>query len=146
MAEEKKIEGFSNIKFTASGLLLEAKLKTGVPLKITRAVIGTGYLDDGEDVANLTALKSEIESHQTGVTSSSATVDITNVSVVAAGMTNLRIKNKKRRIHRFICVNRYNAQDPVWVKFYICTQIAVTVHRHSLCLMVATMCTELLIF
>ena len=78
MAEEKKIEGFSNIKFTASGLLLEAKLKTGVPLKITRAVIGTGYLDDGEDVANLTALKSEIESHQTGVTSSSATVDIKN--------------------------------------------------------------------
>ena len=94
MAEEKKIEGFSNIKFTASGLLLEAKLKTGVPLKITRAVIGTGYLDDGEDVANLTALKSEIESHQTGVTSSSATVDITNVSVVAAGMTNLRLKIK----------------------------------------------------
>ena len=27
MAEEKKIEGFSNIKFTASGLLLEAKFE-----------------------------------------------------------------------------------------------------------------------
>lgn len=112
MAEEKKIEGFSNIKFTASGLLLEAKLKTGVPLKITRAVIGTGYLDDGEDVANLTALKSEIESHQTGVTSSSATVDITNVSVVAAGMTNLRLKIKNGDTPFYLREIGIMAQDP----------------------------------
>lgn len=112
MTEEKKIEGFSNIKFTASGLLLEAKLKTGVPLKITRAVIGTGYLDDGEDVANLTALKSEIESHQTGVTSSSATVDITNVSVVAAGMTNLRLKIKNGDTPFYLREIGIMAQDP----------------------------------
>ena len=112
MAEEKKIEGFSNIKFTASGLLLEAKLKTGVPLKITRAVIGTGYLDDGEDVANLTSLKSEIESHQTGVTSSSATVDITNVSVVAAGMTNLRLKIKNGDTPFYLREIGIMAQDP----------------------------------
>lgn len=112
MAEEKKIEGFSNIKFTASGLLLEAKLKTGVPLKITRAVIGTGYLDDGEDVANLTTLKSEIESHQTGVTSSSATVDITNVSVVAAGMTNLRLKIKNGDTPFYLREIGIMAQDP----------------------------------
>lgn len=112
MAEEKKIEGFSNIKFTASGLLLEAKLKTGVPLKITRAVIGSGYLDEGEDAAELTALKSEVESHQTGTTASSATVDITNVSVVSAGMTNLRVKIKNGDKPFYLREIGIMAQDP----------------------------------
>ena len=85
MAEEKKIEGFKNIKLKASGLLL---------------------------VANLTAQKSEIESHQTGVTSSSATVDITNVSVVAAGMTNLRLKIKNGDTPFYLREIGIMAQDP----------------------------------
>ena len=79
------IGSFSKFQYTAKGLMLESKLKTGKPLKITRAVIGSGILSEGESVATLTALKSEIPSHQTGTTSSTATVDIVNIRI--------RIKN-----------------------------------------------------
>ena len=106
------IGSFSKIQYTAKGLMLESKLKTGKPLKITRAVIGSGILCEGESVATLTALKSEIPSHQTGTTSSTATVDIVNVDVISAGTVNIRIRIKNGDMDFYLHEIGIMAEDP----------------------------------
>ena len=106
------IGSFSKIQYTAKGLMLESKLKTGKPLKITRAVIGSGILCEGESVATLTALKSEIPSHQTGTTSSTATVDIVNVDVISAGTVSIRIRIKNGDMDFYLHEIGIMAEDP----------------------------------
>lgn len=106
------IGSFSKFQYTAKGLMLESKLKTGKPLKITRAVIGSGILSEGESVATLTALKSEIPSHQTGTTSSTATVDIVNVDVISAGTVNIRIRIKNGDTDFYLHEIGIMAEDP----------------------------------
>ncbi len=110
MAENNR--QFSKFQYTAKGLMLESKLKTGKPLKITRAVIGSGILSEGESVATLTALKSEIPSHQTGTTSSTATVDIVNVDVISAGTVNIRIRIKNGDTDFYLHEIGIMAEDP----------------------------------
>ena len=81
------------IKLTAKGLELLAKVQAGATMQFTGAVIGDGILTDNDDVTKFENVLSEVPSHQTGETSSSATVDITRITCSDETVT-LRIKVK----------------------------------------------------
>ena len=115
-------------------------------MKITRAVIGSGILSEGESVATLTA-KSEIPSHQTGTTSSTATVDIVNVDVISAGTVNIRIRIKNGDTVSICMKIGIMAEDPDEGEIlYICIQDVMIMHRVFQNLREQIMFTELLIF
>ena len=59
-----------------------------------RAVIGDGFIQEEQDVADLTEMVHEIPSHQTGTTASSATVDLTKAVVEKDGTVSVRVKIK----------------------------------------------------
>lgn len=81
------------IKLTAKGLELLAKVQAGATMQFTGAVIGDGILTDNDDVTKFENVLSEVPSHQTGETSSSATVDITRI-MCDKETVKLRIKVK----------------------------------------------------
>lgn len=81
------------IKLTAKGLELLAKVQAGATMQFTGAVIGDGILTDNDDVTKFENVLSEVPSHQTGETSSSATIDITRITCNDETVT-LRIKVK----------------------------------------------------
>ncbi len=110
--KNEQVSGFCPLTLTKRGLLLEAKLHTGIPLQITRAVIGSGYLDENENIADLTELKSEIMSHQTGEDETSATVDISRVSVIEAGVSSMRVTIKSGDAAFYLREIGIMAQDP----------------------------------
>ena len=86
-----EVSVFKPLAFTKLGLMLEAKLRTGVPLQLTRVKIGDGTLEEGESPLDITELKHEITSHQTGTEGTGATVDMSNFKVLEAGITDLRV-------------------------------------------------------
>ena len=59
-----------------------------------RAAIGDGFMQDGQDVADLTEMVHEVPSHQTGTTATSATVDLTKAVVEKDGTVSVRVKIK----------------------------------------------------
>lgn len=59
-----------------------------------RAVIGDGFIQEEQDVADLIEMVHEIPSHQTGTTASSATVDLTKAVVEKDGTVSVRVKIK----------------------------------------------------
>ena len=86
-----EVSVFKPLSFTKLGLMLEAKLRTGIALKLTRVVIGDGTLEEGESPLDITKLKHEITSHQTGTDGTGAKVDMSNFKVLEAGITDLRV-------------------------------------------------------
>lgn len=82
------------VKLTAKGLRLLAKVQAGATMYFVRAVIGDGFIQEGQDVADLTEMVHEIPSHQTGTTTSSATVDLTKAVVENNGTVSVRVKIK----------------------------------------------------
>ena len=86
-----EVSVFKPLAFTKLGLMLEAKLRTGVTLQLTRVKIGDGTLSEDESPLNITELKHEITSHQTGTEGSGAKVDMSNFKVLEAGITDLRV-------------------------------------------------------
>ena len=99
------------VKLTAKGLRLLAKVQAGALSQFTRAVIGDGFMPDDQDVAGLTALISEIPSHQTGEEATSATVDITRITY-GEGTVTLRIKIKNGDTAFYLRELGIKAQDP----------------------------------
>lgn len=86
-----EVSVFKPLSFTKLGLMLEAKLRTGVALKLTRVVIGDGTLEEGESPLDITKLKHEITSHQTGTVGTGTKVDMSHFKVLEAGITDLRV-------------------------------------------------------
>lgn len=86
-----EVSVFKPLAFTKLGLMLEAKLRTGVPLQLTRVKIGDGTLEEGESPLDITELKHEVTSHQTGTEGTGAKVDMSNFKVLEAGITDLRV-------------------------------------------------------
>ena len=82
------------VKLTAKGLQLLAKVQAGATMYFVRAVIGDGFIQEEQDVADLTEMVHEIPSHQTGTTASSATVDLTKAVVEKDGTVSVRVKIK----------------------------------------------------
>lgn len=82
------------VKLTAKGLQLLAKVQAGATMYFVRAVIGDGFIQEEQDVADLTEMVHEIPSHQTGTTASSATVDLTKAVVENNGTVSVRVKIK----------------------------------------------------
>ena len=82
------------VKLTAKGLQLLAKVQAGATMYFVRAVIGDGFIQEEQDVADLTEMVHEISSHQTGTTASSATVDLTKAVVEKDGTVSVRVKIK----------------------------------------------------
>ncbi|MGN0163589.1 MAG: hypothetical protein ACI4EA_08450 [Candidatus Ornithomonoglobus sp.] len=77
MAAANKISGL-----TSAGLRLYGKVQHGdTPLQITRIIIGTGYLADGETVESLAAVKSPVD----------VEVQITGHDIIGDGQTALYI-------------------------------------------------------
>lgn len=99
------------VKLTAKGLRLLAKVQAGALSQFTKAVIGDGFMPDDQDVAGLTALISEIPSHQTGEEATSATVDITRITY-GEGTVTLRIKIKNGDTAFYLRELGIKAQDP----------------------------------
>lgn len=98
------IPTIDTVKLTAKGLRLLAKVQSGATMYFVRAAIGDGFMQDGQDVADLTEMVHEVPSHQTGTTASSATVDLTKAVVEKDGTVSVRVKIKTVIPH-FICVN-----------------------------------------
>lgn len=82
------------VKLTAKGLQLLAKVQAGATMYFVRAVIGDGFIQEEQDVADLIEMVHEIPSHQTGTTASSATVDLTKAVVEKDGTVSVRVKIK----------------------------------------------------
>ena len=108
MADIPTIE---TVKLTAKGLRLLAKVQAGALSQFTRAAIGDGFMPDDQDVAGLTAMISEIPSHQTGEEATSATVDITRITH-GEGTVTLRIKIKNGDMSFYLRELGIMAQDP----------------------------------
>ena len=70
------IPTIDTVKLTEKGLRLLAKVQSGATMYFVRAAIGDGFMQDGQDVADLTEMVHEVPSHQTGTTATSATVDL----------------------------------------------------------------------
>ena len=83
------------VKLTAKGLQLLAKVQAGATMYFVRAVIGDGFIQEEQDVADLIEMVHEVPSHQTGTTASSATVDLTKAVVEKDGTVSVRVKIKK---------------------------------------------------
>ena len=88
------IPTIDTVKLTAKGLRLLAKVQSGATMYFVRAAIGDGFMQDGQDVADLTEMVHEVPSHQTGTTASSATVDLTKAVVEKDGTVSVRVKIK----------------------------------------------------
>lgn len=112
MADNQSVSVFKPLAFTKLGLMLEAKLRTGVPLKITRVVIGDGSLDEGESVLDITALKHEIPSHQTGTDGTGAKVDMSRATITGAGITNMRVVVESNDSDFVVSELAFMAEDP----------------------------------
>ena len=82
------------VKLTAKGLQLLAKVQAGATMYFVRAVIGDGFIQEEQDVADLIEMVHEIQSHQTGTNASSATVDLTKAVVEKDGTVSVRVKIK----------------------------------------------------
>ena len=88
------IPTIDTVKLTAKGLRLLAKVQSGATMYFVRAAIGDGFMQDGQDVADLTEMVHEVPSHQTGTTATSATVDLTKAVVEKDGTVSVRVKIK----------------------------------------------------
>lgn len=88
------IPTIDTVKLTAKGLRLLAKVQSGATMYFVRAVIGDGFIQEEQDVADLIEMVHEIPSHQTGTTASSATVDLTKAVVEKDGTVSVRVKIK----------------------------------------------------
>lgn len=87
------ISEYTPMYLTSKGLHLEAKVKAGLTdLKLIKAVIGEGYLQEGTDLLSLERLVSEVPSHQTGVQAESATVDFDRQYVAGEGITMIGVR------------------------------------------------------
>lgn len=74
---ENIIENFCPVELTKQGEELLAKVQTGIPLNITRAGVGDGFVSDGQSVTQLMSLVNEIPSHASKISGTSTVVDIT---------------------------------------------------------------------
>lgn len=97
----ENVSTIKSVRLTSYGLRLLAKIQMGATMSFTKAVIGDGYMQEGQDVAELTELINEIPSHQTGTDATSATVDLTKMMSGGDGTLTLsvRIKNGDRAFY-----------------------------------------------
>lgn len=107
-----EISVLKSLAFTKLGLMLEAKLRTGVALKLTRVVIGDGTLNAEETPLDVTALKHELPSHQTGTEGAGAAVDMSHFKVIESGITDLRVVVESNDSDFVLREMAIMAQDP----------------------------------
>lgn len=112
MSENMKIKNFGPMKLTQHGLNLLSKAQTGTPLVITKAVVGSGYLEIGQSAEKLTNLVKPVSSHTSEESGTSTLVDITYNKVIAGGKTALQIKVQNGDTEFYIREIGIMAQDP----------------------------------
>ncbi len=87
------ISKFTPMFVTDKGLRLKSKVEAGITsLNLIKAVIGEGYLQEGQDISGIENLVLEIPSHQNGIESDTATVDFERKYVASDGITNIGIR------------------------------------------------------
>lgn len=112
MSDTTEIKSFGPLQLTTKGHRLLAKAQTGVPLNLTRPVIGDGYLAEGQNVLTLTELVNEIPSHQTGTQATSATADLTRKNVIGNGTIAIYIRIKNGDTAFYLREIGLMAEDP----------------------------------
>ena len=113
MAENLGIKNFSNMELTKQGLNLLAKIQAGaVSLRITRAAIGSGYLQSGQSAQELTSLINQMPSRTSAEGGTSTIVDIVYNKAMGNGKAAMQIKVQNGDTDFYIREIGIMAQDP----------------------------------